>query len=346
VAPVVVAVDQVSEQHENNEVAGPGEIVGPDDEEGHEDEKTHTEEDDEADNEGDNEENSDKEEDSEEDDSEDEESVVFLPEAVSRAADWVQSALKIENLDSLWYERLGETHSEVYEYDAAITAFNAAKTLDNPSWQCFEGLALALAYSSNYEKESALPEMEKALEILRKIEAPTEQDHSSILQNLIRLADWEADLDKSEAAINHYEEALLMDPSSAEAQGKVIRLLLQIGHEERALELLNNMSKTKAKDADLSELAAIFQSLLLEDDSEAIFNMIFLVTSKHSLFANLLEDLSHAIEFARNEERTFDLVRLLLHKGVAIYHYDQREERFPESALDFWEEAGKYIRGV
>lgn len=281
---------------------------------------------------------SDDESDSSSDDSDSDTNSDITPEAVSKAANWVQATLKIQEPDSLWFERLGETYSQISEYDSAVEAFQKATALVNPSWQCFEGLALA--HASNSDVHLATSEMERSLEILRKIESPTEQDHSRILQNLIRLADWEAELEQNELAINHYEETLLMDPNNSEAQAKTLKLMLNIGHDERALQLLDNMSKTKARDADLSQLAINLQQLITADRSAVIFSMIFLVTQKTPFFTNLLEDLDQAIEFARNEERTYDLAMLLLNKGVAIYHFDQREERAPETALSIWEEAG------
>jgi hypothetical protein len=56
---------------------------------------------------------------------------------IADAATWVQEALNIQTLDSLWFERLGETYMQLcYDNVSAIKAFKEAITLDNPSWQC------------------------------------------------------------------------------------------------------------------------------------------------------------------------------------------------------------------
>lgn len=253
-------------------------------------------------------------------------------------ASWVQSALKVQEPNSLWYERLGETYTLIIEYESAIEAYKQAIALDSPSWKCFRGLAMA--YASDGEIESAVSAMEKTLEMLRMADVPTEEVHTSILTDLVCIADWEVELQRWDAAINYYEETLLIDPSSSEAQAKLLKLLLTRGQDKRACELLSSMNSTKAKNADLSQLAATLPVLLLEHNSDAIFSMLFAVTQKTPIFTSLLQDMDGAIDFARNEDRDYDYASLLLHKGIALYRYDEREERSPELALSVWEQAG------
>lgn len=182
--------------------------------------------------------------------------------------------------------------------------------------------------------------MERALEMLRKIDAPTEEIHTSILANLICVAGWEVDLQLWDAAVNHYEEALLIDPSNSEAQAKLLKLLLSRDQDKPVYDLLVSMNSTKSKNADVSQLAATLIPLLQEEGSEAIFNTLFTVCQKNSFFTPLLQDIDAAIDFAQSEEREHDRAWLLLFKGIALYRYDEREERDPEAALSLWEKIG------
>lgn len=180
--------------------------------------------------------------------------------------------------------------------------------------------------------------MEKSLEILKGIESPTADVKSSIIHNLSCLAGWREQLSQPEVAIKCYEEIFAVDPGNAAAQVDIIKVLLSMKDEDRTRKMLEKMSNEKANDLDLSQLAAILRLLAHEDDSDAIFNSIFLATHKTSFFGTLLQHLNSAIDFAELEKRTYDRALLLLYKGIAIYHYDQRDERTPDIALTLWEE--------
>jgi hypothetical protein len=46
-----------------------------------------------------------------------------------------------------------------------------------------------------------------------------------------------------------------------------------------------------------------------------------------------LENLEDALGLARKKNRLYDLAVLLLQTGIALYHFNQREQKTPESAL-------------
>jgi tetratricopeptide (TPR) repeat protein len=182
--------------------------------------------------------------------------------------------------------------------------------------------------------------MEKATEILRKIENRNPVEHEGLIKNLTLLGDWRANLHENDIAIRLYEEALLTDPGNSGAKFKLLKLMLSIGNDDRALRLLEAMVNSTVSDADHSQRAALFETIARDNDSDVLFGTIFMATQTTALFGPLMEQLDHAISIARKQDDSWLLSSLLLHKGIAIYHYDKRAERSLESALAAWEESG------
>jgi tetratricopeptide (TPR) repeat protein len=80
--------------------------------------------------------------------------------ATAKAGKWAQKLLKVQSLDSLWYDQLGETYLALFEQKPAMDAFTEAIKLEHQNWRCFEGLVNAFAEKDNLR--SAISEMEKA----------------------------------------------------------------------------------------------------------------------------------------------------------------------------------------
>lgn len=248
--------------------------------------------------------------------------------------------MKVQNLDSLWYERLGETYLSLFEEKSAIDAFTEAIKLDHKNWRCFEGLAMAFAEKDDLS--SAVSEMEKALELLREIQERDESERESFPRDLLLIADWHTELHQPERAIKYYQEATQVDPYKYEAYYQLFKTLVATSKEELAHALLRDLHENKSKDSPLSRLVAMLQPLVSDYWAcDLVFGMMFATTQHTSLFTTILEDIDTAIELARNEKRISDLAALLLHKGIAVYHYDQSEKKAAESALEFWEECGE-----
>jgi tetratricopeptide (TPR) repeat protein len=280
-------------------------------------------------------------------------SEVDDAQAVAEAAEWVQKIHKVSTLDSLWYERLGETYRILYKYNPAIEALTQATKFDNPHWTGFRSLALALA-DRNDEGDIALAvaEMEKVLDTLRKVhdvEENSEGARSNLIDNLLQMANWQTKLKNSEQAQACYQEILAADPDNMEANCEILNILLRKGLEERFRESLEILSKRKPKEAELSTLGCIVKFLGGFDGQvridNTIFGKMFLATQKTQLFDILIENLEDAIELARKQNHTFDLSTLLLQAGIALYHYDQREQKNLESALSLWAECGSLSSG-
>jgi tetratricopeptide (TPR) repeat protein len=269
--------------------------------------------------------------------------------AVVAAAKWVQKVHKISTLDSLWYERLGETYLILSEFDSAVEALTQATKLENMHWTCFRSLALALAGRDNESDLTlAVAEMEKVLDILRKMQEVQENKEdttSKLIESLKQMAGWQNRLENVDKAHACYEEILLADPDDLEANYQVLKTTLRIGHEEPLQATLETLSKRKPKESELSMLATLITFLTTVEDRNTIFETLFLATQKSPLFDVLLENLEDALGLARKETRLYDLAVLLLQTGIALYHFDQREQKTPESALRLWAECGSLSSG-
>ena len=58
-------------------------------------------------------------------------------------------------MDTLWYERLGETCSQAYEFAAAKSYYEKAKELPGSLWTANEGWSLAVDDLSRAEENEA-----------------------------------------------------------------------------------------------------------------------------------------------------------------------------------------------
>ncbi|KAE9369344.1 hypothetical protein N431DRAFT_380216 [Stipitochalara longipes BDJ] len=279
------------------------------------------------------------------------EDEVSDQDAVAVAAKWVQKLHKISTLDSLWHERLGETYRILDLFDDAVKILTQATKLENPSWNCFRNLALALASRDNEgDLALAITEMERVLDTLRRMQSTPENKEdtkSNLIINLKQMARWQIFLpipnrQKSQAC---YEEILQIDPDDLEANYWTLDTLRQPGREDQFRGTLEGLSKRKSNDSELTILGDLLIYLATVEDRNTIFEVMFLITQKTSVFEVLLENLEDALELARKETRIDELPALLLQTGIALYHFDQRDQKNPESALALWTECGALSSG-
>jgi tetratricopeptide (TPR) repeat protein len=109
----------------------------------------------------------------------------FETDTVAAAAKWVQRLYKVSTLDSLWYERLGETYVSLYQFDLAIEALTKATKLENPHWNCFRRLAEALSSMGQQQDYPRVIEcMDTVLDRLRKIRE-IQENKEEVTKNLI-----------------------------------------------------------------------------------------------------------------------------------------------------------------
>jgi tetratricopeptide (TPR) repeat protein len=247
--------------------------------------------------------------------------------------------LQIKEKDSLWHERLGQTYLLAEETKAAMAAFKTAQGLDDLNWRCNEGLAMAYAQEEDYS--SAVQEMNKTIERLRNDDqGEKEERQKAMLRNLVMLAEWHTELHNSKDAMECYEKALEIKPDDKEIQFNLLKLLFRTDQDEQARKFLDGMAEKKSQDSDLSQLGAMLQLLIADDEYDVLFGMLFATVRGFPIFVKLMDEMQAATEFAKLERRTPDQAILLLYTGIATYHYDQSEMRNPEAALGLWDECG------
>ncbi|KAL7919138.1 hypothetical protein ACQKWADRAFT_329980 [Trichoderma austrokoningii] len=250
------------------------------------------------------------------------EKEMSFSEELERAEKWCQGALLPASLNSLWYERIGETAKAQDEYSLAISKFTRAIESDNPSFGCFKGLAES--YYENDELLSACSLMEKALGIVKAAEPLDNEDTISIY---LRLADWYTQLQQPEGAISHYEQALEISPDNQDALSGILAIRIDSGPEEKTLDLVIAMSEPNSKQPGLSRLASTLLSLAEDySDESPLRSLILICNSRKDCMAVLVEAMDKAINAALEQKQEFKLQVLLLHRGVAAIQY----------AVSFW----------
>jgi tetratricopeptide (TPR) repeat protein len=274
----------------------------------------------------------------------------FETDTVAAAAKWVQRLYKVFTLDSLWYERLGETYISLYQFDLAIEALTQATKLENPHWNCFRRLAEALSSLGQQQDYPRVIEcMDTVLDRLRKIRE-IQENKEEVTKNLIEAlkqrARWQNGEDKVTTQAC-YQEVLALDPDDMDANYEILKNYLQTGQEESFGTHLNALSNRSPQESELSTLGRLLMhSVGYENGTDiSIFDMIFRATQKSPLFDLLLDNMEDAITVARKENTVHELAALLLQIGIALYHFDQRGQKNPDSALVFWSECGSLNSG-
>lgn len=201
-----------------------------------------------------------------------------------------------------------------------------------------------MAFENKEDLSSAAPEMEKALKVLRDMSERDEYEQKRLLEDLLLMASWQTDLQQLESAITYYKEVALIDSYKYESHYGLFKTLMATGKEEPARALLRDLHEKTAKDSTLSQLCAMFPSLIGDQHCDLVFGMMFSATQETAFFTTVLEDLDNAIELAQKEkDRLSDVAAMLIYKGIAIYHYDKRKEQAPELALVIWEQCGDLL---
>jgi tetratricopeptide (TPR) repeat protein len=260
------------------------------------------------------------------------EKTMSLSEELETTERWCKEVLLPNSLDSLWYERLGETARRKSALDVAISKFTNATDLDNPTISSIKGLAES--YYENDELLSACSSMEKALSMVKEAESPDKDELTSIY---LRLASWYIQLQQPERAVTHYEQALTVDPTNQDALNGILVTRLDSGPEEKTQDYIVTMSKLDSKEPNLSQLASILLSLA-DDFSYGgpLRNLIVICGSRQTCMTALLEAMDQAINAAREQKIEFKLQVLLLHRGLAAVYNDQQNDQSLSQAVSFF----------
>lgn len=241
----------------------------------------------------------------------------------------------MKSLNSLWYERLGETHSFLYDFKSAADAYKKAVELDGGlSRTSLEGLGWALA--GNGELALAISEMEKAMAV-PWIATTTEEKKKSTVANLMTRAEWKGRLELNDSALTLYREVLEMDRENTKAYYSMLDILLASSKDQQALNFVTKLGQQLKETPDGSELCSVFRAVASEGSDETIFDRMFAVCQDTAIFGIVMENIECAIGLTRAEYLSDELSVLLLNKGMALYHYDQHNRKSPEIALKLWE---------
>lgn len=265
--------------------------------------------------------------------------VTFMDvDAISRASTWAEKELKIENKDSLWFERLGETYAGFEFLDDAIAAFLHAKSLPDAHWKA--SIALAVVYGMKGEREMAIKAIDPVIEDLRarcKSASAPEKDQADLLRSLRLQAAWhfKTEPPNVDTAAALYREVLEISPDDYDSQWKLFTVLVNAAHLSDALELLRALSARPAhKIGEVDQLTEMLFNFKLDDLDSIVgietFDLVVSVTAGDSLSTQILKNLKLCIDIASKEDNTASLLRLLLLQGVALFEsnvdsLDQRE---------------------
>lgn len=264
---------------------------------------------------------------------------MSVSEELERAEKWCEDALLPTSLDSLWYERMGDTARAQSEYSLAISKFTRAIELENPGVGCFRGLAES--YYENDELLSACSFMEKALSLVKATESPNNDEMTNIY---LRLANWYTQLQQPEGAVSHYEHALETSPDNQEALSGILAIRIDSGPEEKTHDLIIAMNEPNSKQPGLSRLASTLLSQAEDYSYESpLRSLILISSSRQDCMAVLLEAMDQAINAARDQKREVELQVLLLHRGVASIYKGDKHDNALSQAVSLWTDSYKLM---
>ncbi|EXJ79464.1 hypothetical protein A1O3_08966 [Capronia epimyces CBS 606.96] len=276
-------------------------------------------------------------------------------ERIASAATWAQEALGIkeESLNSLWYERLGDTCYAFSEYAAARDRFEKAKNLPDTRWTANQGWAVAtfelgMADNSEELKMLACDEMETVLTVLRglfKSGSASDVECRMLVENVKQLASWQKGLNQLDKTLALYQEALEVDPYEHGTHCDLLQLLYKQNKLEDARKsLLGSPGQdvtTGVRDRDTSIFVSLLQYLAETEDDEGhlgVMNIIVILAGADQTFSQFtLEALQSAIVDARKNNNTVGEGILLLYQGIILARGSADNNRIQQAARS-WED--------
>lgn len=248
-------------------------------------------------------------------------------------ASWCQEILGVTEPDSVWDERLAQTHYELDEVAEAIEKFKRAIDRGNPSATCLEGLANALARDGKFLE--ACQEVDKAVQIL---ESEDPKDDARLGKNYIQLAKWYSELQQPKRAIEYMRKALALAPEDHVVLSELLLALLQNDDEPAAIELLLDLSARQTTPGKASWFSQVIEELMSRNTSATVGEFLSVASRNSELFAHLLLAIDDIIRKAEKENTLHFLTVAQLYKGIAIYHYNVEAEAASSraAALDCW----------
>ncbi|KIW87027.1 uncharacterized protein Z519_12324 [Cladophialophora bantiana CBS 173.52] len=272
------------------------------------------------------------------------------------AATWAQQALSLkdQDLDALWYDRLGETCYEADEFQVAKGFYEKAKGLPDCQWTANQGWALAVYKLSQAQddnqaqkkelKESACDEMEIALTHLRstsKIPDSGDDNKKALIEGLKKQASWQEELTSMDRAFALYEEALEVDPGEHEIRCDLLKALYANNREADARKMLLQMMTQRENPTELDLFSALLLYLTESEWYSAAIQpidiILALARTDETLNSQTLEALQTAIRDARKSNLTVSEGMLLLYEGTVLARGSTDDARI-QQAIRCWED--------
>ncbi|KAK4200473.1 hypothetical protein QBC40DRAFT_339823 [Triangularia verruculosa] len=256
---------------------------------------------------------------------------------VADAASWCQEILELkdEELDALWFERLGQSYKDTWpsSYKDAIEQFRKAEQISGsiPSWQTLVGLSHVLLASSSANIEEARAVHDRAMNLYKDSTLVTAEKKVSQLREL---AWWYDNYKQPQKALELLEEALLLAPEDPDIKYDMVGQLLKLEREDRARELVAKTveSKEEGKGANkgLTALGSFVRSIAKSTSwsrSDVFFWRVISIIEATGNFDALVGALNTNISVAETDDEEEQLHAVLItFKGLMHMHKAQPED--------------------
>lgn len=241
-------------------------------------------------------------------------------------SNWCQGFLGLEDseLDSLWYERLGETAVSRYiDPDVVVSLFEKALAKENPSWICHRGMARAR--SSQGKTSDAVAEVEKALSEAEKETAVPKAEKKEIVALHALMGDYAYEADDMPKAMLHYDFARRSDDPEQAKEGELgyLKARLRSTDVEGALDWLRS---TLAREPAERQMYGLLRLIAQDMDHE---NMMSKTLDFAKADLELLSEIVRTMETAtttlkprESQTEAYDAERFADEetRGVLLYH--------------------------
>ena len=246
-------------------------------------------------------------------------------------------------MNSLWYERLGETYHSCDEIDDAVTCFKKAQSFSDSSYKAAEGLAQCLGLLKQFDP--AISTLRSAMIQLQREDNLQESERTKrTFQGWLQIAQWHNELNHYLAAMDCYGKAFFLKYDDDEVCCCVIKSLVATGQDNQLRQSLSEMMGRKASSSNTTQVISVLQRLVEDPDYGRYFQGILTVTSGTALFEDVIDQMKIGYEIAEKEGHVTYQAILMLYYGLARYHYDTSPSKNPAVAKEIWEQCSDLSR--
>ncbi|VBB86586.1 Putative protein of unknown function [Podospora comata] len=257
---------------------------------------------------------------------------------ITEAASWCQEILELkdEELDSLWYERLGQTYKDSYpvSFKDAIEQYRKAEKCSSPypSWEVLIGLSYSLLAVSSANFDEARVIHDRAMNLYK------DSPFVSIEQKVSQLKDlawWYDNYKEPEKALEVLEEVLVLAPEHGEAQYDIMSLLIKLEREGELHELVSKTAASKeaaGKEADkgLTPLGSLVKAVAMSNAwsrVDPLFWRIISILEATGSVEDLMGALDAGISLSKGDKENEYLQSVLItYKGMVHMHRSGSED--------------------